>query len=768
MMQSKMKLPKAPSGRFGKGCLGALAILGAVTSFAANSPFVEENFPILSACISGSKGKANVAYKGVAIKLDHDAAVLFDKDLLRIAEGWTGDFLNVKGVTFDGSHGGHSSIDGESVFDTRMVPGWLGEGMVFNDPRTEPFGPVPKTLGSYDGYYISGDQVGLTYTVMGSSILEQPAAVNHNGATAIVRSFKVSGTSERLQLMLADLAGADVQACSDSIVASHDGDVTTAIRVVGAPSGSEVAMVSDGLATLQLPVHAGEFEFRVVIWKGASADLNKFQELLFWMPTGKPAIADFYAGGTKHWTESVVTEGELATEEEGAYVVDRLTSPVDNPWNRRIRFGGMDFFSNGTSAALSTWDGDIWIVEGINQSLDKLTWTRFASGLYEPLGLVIVNDTIYVSGRDGITRFYDYNQDGEADFYECFNNDITSTDGFHEFVFDLQTDNEGYFYTAKAAPVRPGGRGFETISANAGTVMRISPDGSMLENYATGLRAPNGIGVSPEGQVTTGDNEGTWMPACPLNWVEKYGFYGVEDTAHRTPVPKFNLPLCWLSHKEYDNSGGGQVWVTSDRWGPLKGELLHMSYGKSSMYLVLKDKVGDQMQGGVVKLPLNFTSSAMRARFSPLDGQLYVAGLRGWQTNAANITGFDRIRYTGKPFLSVTGLKVNSDGIHLTFSTPIDREEAANPDNYAAEQWNYNRSSNYGSPEFSVSAPEERGRDEVSITGATVSEDGKTVTLQVADLKPVMQMKINFSLLTEDGDILEQNLLHTIHKVPGA
>ena len=45
---------------------------------------------------------------------------------------------------------------------------------------------------------------------------------------------------------------------------------------------------------------------------------------------------------------------------DGAYVTDILTAPERNPWNRRVRFGGLDFFSdddrilvfNGTSVSI--------------------------------------------------------------------------------------------------------------------------------------------------------------------------------------------------------------------------------------------------------------------------------------------------------------------------------------------------------------------------------------------------------------------------------
>src|SRR5436309_11020944 len=100
--------------------------------------------------------------------------------------------------------------------------------------------------------------------------------------------------------------------------------------------------------------------------------------------------------------------------------------------------------------------------------------------MYETLGLKIVNDVIYTSGRDQLTPYHDLNNDREADYYQNFCNRYTSTEGFHEFVFDLQTDRAGNFYIAKAGPVNPGGSGFQHIAANAGTLMKIARDGKKL------------------------------------------------------------------------------------------------------------------------------------------------------------------------------------------------------------------------------------------------------------------------------------------------
>ena len=163
--------------------------------------------------------------------------------------------------------------------------------------------------------------------------------------------------------------------------------------------------------------------------------------------------------------------------------------------------------------------------------------------------------------------------------------------------------------------------------------MKVSKDGSKLEVYATGLRAPNGMTVGPHDEITVSDNQGHWMPASKLNWVKEGGFYGMVPAAHRATKPAdFDKPMCWLPMNA-DNSSGGQAWVTSNRWGPLKDHLLFQSYGKGTLFLVMQEEVEGQIQAAMTQFPLKFNTGIMRARFNPKDGQLYMCGLRGWQTS---------------------------------------------------------------------------------------------------------------------------------------
>lgn len=725
--------------------------------------------PIHSASITAQWPEKNMAIKGVAVSLGAKhgaeglkAGVCFDTDLLRYSAGWTDGWLALRGVAYDGSHGpAGPSVAGNQFFGTKAAPGW-SKGDSFADPRSEPFGPLPSEWAKWKGLYLNGDKVVLSYTVGGSAVLELPAL--EAGGKAISRTFNLAKFAAASSMVVSELPGG-TGAVEGAVAKLSGGGKQLAASLVGAPAG--VALAIDGERILMKVPAGAAGVFKLVLSEDAAA-----------LAGAGPAVdpASLAKGGPVLWQQTVEVKGELGAGDAG-YVVDTITTPAnhtENPYNARLRIAGIDFFSDGR-AAVSTWNGDVWVISGIDDKLEKIVWKRYAAGLYQTLGLKIVDDKIYTLGRDQITRLHDLNNDGEADFFENFNNDMHVTPGFHEFALDLHTDRQGNFIFAKGGPVRPGGRGWETISEHAGTVMRVSKDGSKLEIIGTGVRAPNGSGFGgPDDLVTVGDNEGTWTPACrvtaiPPNRIPM--FVGVPDLAHKNPPPTdYTRPIYWTPHS-IDNSNGGQVWSPKgDKWGPLAERLLHISYGKSDLHLVLMEKIPDApnncgWQGGIVKMPLAFNTGIARGRFNPKDGQLYVAGLQGWQTNGAKFGGVQRVRYTGKPWATATGLSVKKNGIALAFSVPLDKAEAGNKDNYTIEEWNYAWTKEYGSPEFKPSSDnKQKGHDKVEVTNVTVSADGKSVFLEMP-VHEVMQMKIKYRIKTADGANIQQDIYNTIHVV---
>ena len=322
--------------------------------------------------------------------------------------------------------------------------------------------------------------------------------------------------------------------------------------------------------------------------------------------------------------------------------------------------------------------------------------------------------------------------------------------GGHDFASCLETDPHGNLYY---------------IRAHEG-VCRVSADGQRHESLATGFRNPIGLGVSPTGLVTAAPQEGNWTPSSAIFAVRKGGYYGFGGPRKSSPHPLgFDPPLCWMPRSQ-DNSSGGQVWVTSDKWGLPRGTMLHLSYGLCTSLIVMHEQVEGTYQGGTVKLPLFFESGACRGRFSPHDGQFYVCGLMGWQTAAAKDGCLQRVRHTGKPVHVPIGLQVEENGISITFNHPLDPKSVGNPDNYYIEEWNYLYSKEYGSKDYRVTDPKKFGRDEMFVDDAKLSNENRTVFLETPDIGPVMQMGITYQIQAADGTQLKNTIYNTINVVP--
>ena len=81
-----------------------------------------------------------------------------------------------------------------------------------------------------------------------------------------------------------------------------------------------------------------------------------------------------------------------------------------------------------------------------------------------------------------------------------------------------------------------------------------------------------------------------------------------------------------------------------------------------------------------------------------------------------------------------------------------DRHAAEDVANYHVERWNYHWSGEYGSKHWSVAHPDREGQDPMPVAAASLSDDGRSVFLRVADLKPVMQMQLTYRLRTAAGE----------------
>lgn len=458
-------------------------------------------------------------------------------------------------------------------------------------------------------------------------------------------------------------------------------------------------------------------------------------------PRSEHPLAEKILAPAAQWPAELVTRGKLGAD--APYAVDTIELPFENPSQTLFFVGDHDFLSDGT-ALVCTMTGDVWRVTGLDAELTQVRWKRFAAGLHQPLGLTVVNDEIYVLGRDQITKLVDLNDDHEADYYECFSSAMITSAGGHDFTCGLAVDREGRFYTA---------------SSKQGLI-RISADGQSVEVLATGFRNPDGLGLHPDGSVTVPSSEGDWMPASLVCSVRPgatepphFGYGGPRNG--QAPA----LPLVYLP-RGLDNSSGGQVTVTDERFGPLAGKMLHLSFGTGSHFLLLQDEVDGQVQGAIVPLRGEFRSGSHRGKVNPRDGQLYVSGMAGWGSYTSDDGCFHRVRYTGQKLQLPVDFHVHENGVLVRFEEPVDPARLSQLDQQFAQAWNYRYGPGYGSPEFAPSHPGVVGHESWEIAGLHLV-DPHTVFVELPDLQPVSQLHM---LLQVDAGAA-QELFITVHRL---
>jgi putative heme-binding domain-containing protein len=703
----------------------------------------------LLATIEAGNDLANVAYKGVAVRLDPGqggvsrgrAWVLYEHDTLRLAAAWTGQgFVDWKGINFNGEHQVHPRLVGDVHVANADGPGWANP----DDPDAEDrrilgrdgrrYGPMPSTWARYRGFYRRGDRVVLAYSVGAVDVLETPdleTDPTQPGVPIFARTLEIGPSTVELSLRVA----------SPKVSMSLAGD----------RAGVRLSR-SDGSIVLILPPSGTSRVLKVLMSGSGPKALETYA-------AGSPAPeppGSFTHGGPRRWPEMLKTQPVIGRD-DGPFAVDVLTLPDSNPWLCQMRPSGFDFLPDGKSAAVCTWDGDVWLVEGLDGPARGLTWRRIAAGLFQPLGLKVIDGQIYVGCRDQVVRLRDLNGDGEADFYECYNSDHQVTEHFHEFAMGLQVDAQGNLYYAKAAR-----HGLKAVVPQHGTLLKIAKGGGPTEILATGFRAPNGVCLNSDGTFFLTDQEGFWLPKNRINWVKRGGFYGnmwgyhnITDTSDDAMEP----PVCWITNA-FDRSPAELVRVESGHpaWAQLRGSLLNLSYGNGKVFVVPNEVVGGKMQGGMCALPVPPSPTGiMRGRFSPADGHLYTCGLFAWAGDRTQPGGLYRIRATGKPMYIPIGLHARKDGVSMTFTGLLDRKSAGDPKNYGARTWSLKRTANYGSDHIDEGP--------VRIAAVRVSDDGRSVFLEMPEIRPTWCMEITYAIRGESGEAVEGAIDNTIHQL---
>ncbi|MDA0934945.1 MAG: PQQ-dependent sugar dehydrogenase [Planctomycetota bacterium] len=432
-------------------------------------------------------------------------------------------------------------------------------------------------------------------------------------------------------------------------------------------------------------------------------------------------------------------ETDATPPEDRYYAIDSL--PV--PDGVVLEVGGLGFLSDGRMV-VSTRRGQVWIVAGdLSGDLTATSTTLFADGLFEGLGLAVLEgDRIFVLQRHELSELIDDDGDGRCDRIRTVADGFGMTGNYHEFAFGLPVDRDGNFYVSlNLGFFNPYWYLGRSNAPYRGWVLRISPDGEITP-WASGFRSPNGINLSPDGDLFVTDNQGDWLPACPVHVVERGKHYGHpasldwrEDFRAADRTAEWYEPMAdvrrepaavWLPY-DLSRSTGNLAWDQTDgRFGPFTGQVFGAELTNGLVLRMSLEKVRGRFQGAAFAFR-PAVGAANRLAFAP-DGSLW-CGLtsRGWGGSGA-AHGLVRVRPTGETPMEIRDVHLRQDGFELGFTLPIAKDSTLRPDQVRASQYRYRYWWKYGSPEDDV-------RD-LEVRDVQVAADGRSARLFLDDLRP--------------------------------
>jgi len=416
-----------------------------------------------------------------------------------------------------------------------------------------------------------------------------------------------------------------------------------------------------------------------------------------------------------------------------------------------------------------------------------VTYRLWAAGLHEPLGLLVDGpNAAYVVQRPELTRLADRGGDGTADAFVTVCDKWGVSGDYHEFAFGPARDKAGNFFVTLNVGF---GGGHQAKAPWRGWCVKVTPKGDLIP-FATGLRSPNGVSVSPDGDVFYCDNQGEWVASnkmhhiregdyfghvAGLRWVKESPFAGRLPEDHPSGMlydgqagktggpgmPPLVPPCIWFPYGRMGKSASEPVWdTTGGRFGPFAGQCFVGDQMKAVVMRVALEKVNGRYQGACFPFRSGLQCGVNRLAFAA-DGSLYAGQTnRGWGSFGGKAYGLQRLAYTGVVPFEIHTMRLTKDGFELTFTKPLDPATAEAAKAYSLQSFTYHYWSTYGSPEVDRRAE--------NVRAVRVSGDRRTVSLAVGGLRRGRVYELHLDdVRGADGEaVLHPEAYYTLNELP--
>jgi hypothetical protein len=223
------------------------------------------------------------------------------------------------------------------------------------------------------------------------------------------------------------------------------------------------------------------------------------------------------------------------------------------------------------------------------------------------------------------------------------------------------------------------------------------------------------------------------------------------------------MPVLWLPQNEIANSPSTPLWVQN---GPYAGQMLISDVTYGGIQRGFLEKVNGEYQGALFRLTQGLEMGVTELMQGP-DGAIYAGGLGAdgnWGQEGKLKFGLQKIAPNGNAVFDMLAMRALPNGFEIEYTQPLSAETAtALASKYTVKQWRYQPTAAYGGPKI--------GEQTLPVSSATLSADGRKVTLVINGLQPdrVVYVRSPQPFRSTSGQALwSTEAWYTLNAVPGA
>ena len=383
--------------------------------------------------------------------------------------------------------------------------------------------------------------------------------------------------------------------------------------------------------------------------------------------------------------------------------------------------------------------------DGLEESAELIE-----EGLAAAFGVAVDGKDILVTHKPELLRLIDTNGDGHIDRREVVADGWGHSDNYHDWVTGPIKTEDGSLLLATGSDYSQPQRDLRYAKWR-GAIVRRGTDGS-IERYANELRFPMGIAMDGQGRVFVSDQQGVQNTFNEINLIVPGAAYGVPgrldgDGSSNPRRATIQIPHPWT------RSVNGIFFLPEGVSSPFAGHGIGCEFNSKFLLRFTTQEVDGELQGACYPFSRTTWENEANTFLGPIcglateSGEIYIGSLfdSGW-LGGPNVGEIVKLTPQGDYENGIREVRAVPGGFQIEFIGPVDPVKGVEARNYSLSGYTRVWQGSY--------ATDDSGRYSPEIEGVALSNDRRTVTLVVPNLKDSFVYEFHVGEIGSNGEEL--------------